>query len=171
MILTLSLDFIVIALLIATIAYAVVLNKRLQKLDASKDELKIFLETFAHSLDQAKMGVDHLKNVSYETTKELQNSIKESRSLRDELSFFIDSGEKTISKLEKLLLTSKTKQKQTDSKVSDLSSKFATEMTTDPILPASMTSHPMKKAVNADVMELVNEKPKSKLLKALKGVR
>lgn len=150
--LMLSLDFIVIVLLIATISYAVALNRRLQKLDASKEELKVFLETFARSLDQAKTGVDHLKNVSYETTKELQNSIKESRALRDELSFFIDSGEKTISKFEKFLLISKTKQKQTDSKKSDLSSKF-------------------KKAMKADVMELINEKPKSKLLKALKRGR
>ena len=108
MTLSLALDFIVISLLVATIVYAVILNRKLAALHDSKEDLRNFLETFAASLAQAKAGVEYLKTVSYDSSKDLQDKIRQAKALRDEISFFVESGETTISKMEKVIKATRT---------------------------------------------------------------
>lgn len=107
MTLPLILDLVVILLLMATIVYAVILNRKLKTLHEGKEELRHFLETFAESLAQAKTGVEYLKQVSLESSKDLQDKIRQAKGIRDELGFFVENGEKTIGHLEKNLQTSR----------------------------------------------------------------
>lgn len=149
MTLSLTLDFIVIALLIATIVYAFILNKKLAALHDSKEELRQFLETFAQSLSQAKSGVDYLKKISYESSKDLQENIRQAKALRDELSFFVERGEQTISQLEKGIQTNR------PSNVEQLVSK----------------KNATKKPPPPEDSKAVHQKIEPRLVQALRGLR
>ncbi len=61
MTISIIIDIVVITLLIATIAYAVLLNKRLTTLHKGRDELQKFLDTFSGSMAKAEASVKDLK--------------------------------------------------------------------------------------------------------------
>lgn len=158
MTLSLTLDLIVIALLVATIAYAFILNRKLATLHDSKEELRHFLETFAESLGQAKSGVEYLKKVSLDSSKDLQEKIRQAKALRDELGFFVDNGEKTITKLETYIQ--------------------ATRASLDKVRP--LPADPMPKGSKASSVSTASSRPavkapqprvEPKLVQALRGLR
>jgi hypothetical protein len=99
MTLSVALDFIVIALLVTTIIYVFILNRKLATLYEGKEDLRHFLETFAESLTQAKAGVEYLKKVSLESSKDLQDKIRQAKDLSTEFNLFIDNAEKIAAQL------------------------------------------------------------------------
>tara|TARA_A100000171_G_C2138513_1_gene152486 strand:+ start:4490 stop:4951 length:462 start_codon:yes stop_codon:yes gene_type:complete len=95
------LDFIVVTLLIATILYAVSLNKKLSKLYQNREELQKFIETFSESLLKAEISMNKLRLSGEKVFTDLSEKLKEGGTLRDDLTYLMERGEKLAGTLEK----------------------------------------------------------------------
>ena len=96
MTLSLILDLVVAGLLVVTIAYAMVLNRRIGTLRRDKSELQALALNFAESTAKAEESIGRLKK----TADELKGRVSEARSLRDDLAFLTDRGGSTADRLE-----------------------------------------------------------------------
>jgi hypothetical protein len=96
MTLSLGLDFAFAILLVITIGYAIVLNRKLGTLRQHKEELERLAVTFSQSTARADESIQRLKK----TTDDLQNGINKAQGLRDDLTFLIDRGSLTADRLE-----------------------------------------------------------------------
>ncbi|MBA4118428.1 MAG: hypothetical protein C0514_06015 [Candidatus Puniceispirillum sp.] len=104
------LDFIVIGFLIATIAYAISLNKKLSSLYQSRGELQTFLENFTRSLSKAEASMDGLRVAGERTFSQLQDKLTQGGTLASDLSFLVERGEAATQKLEALVTQAKAMQ-------------------------------------------------------------
>ena len=94
--LSLGLEVAFAVLLITSIGYAIVLNRKLGNLRQHKEELERLAMTFSQSTIRAEDGVKRLKS----STAQMQNSIVKAQSLRDDLALLIDRGSLTADRLE-----------------------------------------------------------------------
>lgn len=94
--LSLVLDIVVAALLVVTISYAVVLNRRLGALRRDKSELKKLIASFGEATVRAEESIGKLKN----TADSLHQSTDKAQTLRDDLIFLIDRGGTAADRLE-----------------------------------------------------------------------
>lgn len=94
--LALVMDILVAILLMITIGYAWTLNKRLGHLRRDKGELEKMALNFHNATDRAEQSIAKL-NVNVEV---LQDSIKKSELLRDDLIFLTDRGAAAADRLE-----------------------------------------------------------------------
>jgi hypothetical protein len=85
-------DGIVAALLIATIVYAVILNRQIKGLRDSRSELADFIKGLNDATANAEAAVRGLRKAAGETGEQLQRAVDKGAVLRDELQFMIDSG-------------------------------------------------------------------------------
>ncbi len=90
----LLLDAAVALLLMATIFYCVLLNRRLTALRASYDDLQRLLGGFSRSIERAEAGITGLKIAAQEVGGDLQERIDKARALADELAFLTESGDR-----------------------------------------------------------------------------
>jgi hypothetical protein len=93
---SLGLEIAFAVLLITSIGYAIVLNRKLGNLRQHKEELERLAMTFSQSTIRAEDGVKRLKT----STAQMQNSIVKAQSLRDDLALLIDRGSLTADRLE-----------------------------------------------------------------------
>ncbi|MBT6096680.1 MAG: hypothetical protein HOH04_17480 [Rhodospirillaceae bacterium] len=93
---SLMLDILVAVLLVVTIGYAVVLNKRLSSLRKDKDELARLAQGFVETTAKAEVGIGELRSM----TEILQERIGRAESLRDDLVFLMERGNSTADRLE-----------------------------------------------------------------------
>ncbi len=103
MTLSLGLDILIAVLLVATIGYAAVLNKRLGSLRRHKEELERLATTFGDSTSRADDSIQRLKA----TTTDLQNRIEKAQALNDDLAFLIDRGTSAADRLENAVRSSR----------------------------------------------------------------
>lgn len=96
---SLILDFLVAILLVITIAFALVLNKRLGKLRGDRKAFEKLAETFGASTSRAEEGISAL----HQTTNVLQERLDKAQALKDDLAFMIERGDRTADKLERLV--------------------------------------------------------------------
>jgi hypothetical protein len=96
---SLFLDVIVAALLVATIVYAAMLNRRLTGLRSNKAELEALIHSFGEACARAEAGVKTLRSATDEATR-LQAYLDRSQALRDDLSFLLDRGSSLADRLE-----------------------------------------------------------------------
>ncbi|MDX2145618.1 MAG: DUF6468 domain-containing protein [Rhodospirillaceae bacterium] len=94
------LDLIVIMLLIPTIGYAVVLNRRLSALRKSRDELAKVVANFNDATLRAEAGIPKLKKATNEANMALKDRVEKAQSLRDDLAFMIERADELATKLE-----------------------------------------------------------------------
>lgn len=101
-------DGVLAALLMATIAYAVVLNRKLTELRQSRGEMERLIGEFAEATQQAEQGVGALReraedaqNVLDRRVAAAEGRLEEARKLADDLAFMIDKGGKLADRLEK----------------------------------------------------------------------
>lgn len=94
--LSLGLEIAFAVLLITSIGYAIVLNRKLGNLRQHKEELERLAMTFTQSTIRAEEGVKRLKS----STAQMQNSIVKAQSLQDDLALLIDRGSLTADRLE-----------------------------------------------------------------------
>jgi hypothetical protein len=94
--LSLGLEIAFAVLLITSIGYAIVLNRKLGNLRQHKEELERLAMTFSQSTIRAEDGVKRLKS----STAQMQNSIVKAQSIRDDLALLIDRGSLTADRLE-----------------------------------------------------------------------
>jgi hypothetical protein len=96
----LLLDVLLVALLAATIAYLVVLNRRLAGLRENRAEIERQAREFAVSTARAEASVVDLKAAAEGTGRSLQECTERSQTLRDDLEFMIDRGNSLADRLE-----------------------------------------------------------------------
>lgn len=96
---SLIVDLLVAVLLVVTIGYAIVLNKRLGKLRRDKTELEKLASTFGQSTVRAEESIEKLKNAA----ELLQERMEKAVALRDDLAFLIDRGGQAADSLEDLV--------------------------------------------------------------------
>jgi len=93
---SLVLDIIVAVLLVVTIGYAVVLNRRLRGLRRDKEELAKLSGSFGEATMRASESIGMLRA----TADELRSRIDGAQELRDDLQFLIERGGGTADRLE-----------------------------------------------------------------------
>ena len=96
---SLLLDLFVAALLVTTIAFALILNKRLGKLRGDREALEKLAATFGESTLRAEEGIKTLQ----QTTDVLQQNLDQAQALKDDLAFLIERGDRAADNLEDLV--------------------------------------------------------------------
>lgn len=95
----LILDVVIAGLLIATIVYAIMLNRRIKSLRDSRDELADLIRGLNDATANAEAGVRGLRKAAGETGENLQRAIDKGGKLAEELRFMIESGESLADRL------------------------------------------------------------------------
>lgn len=95
------------ALLMATITYAVILNRKLTELRNSRTEMESLIREFAEATQQAEQGVTALHERAEqasgtldERVSDAEARVEEARKLADDLAFMIDRGGRLADRLE-----------------------------------------------------------------------
>jgi hypothetical protein len=94
--LSLILDILLAVLLVITIGYAVVLNRRLGALRSNKAELQELSRGFVETTKRAESGIGELRSM----TEILQERIERAESLREDLIFLTERGNAAADRLE-----------------------------------------------------------------------
>ncbi len=97
---SLVLDAIVAVLLITTIGYAVVLNRRLGALRNAKSDIEALVGQFSDSTDKAGSGIESLKDETRRSGEALQSKLDAARGLADDLSFLLERGSSLADRLD-----------------------------------------------------------------------
>lgn len=100
---SLILDIVVSLLLVATIIFAVRLNKRLGSLRREKKDLEAFAASFNTAITRAEGSISFLK----ETTDGLEDQVNKAQALRDDLAFLTERGGAAADRLEDAIRTSR----------------------------------------------------------------
>ncbi|MDJ0685650.1 MAG: DUF6468 domain-containing protein [Alphaproteobacteria bacterium] len=109
--LSLILDLVVAVLLVAVIIYAVRLNAALRTIKESKAELETLLAGFGASTAQAEDAIRRIKEASGSNSAALKGLLGDAETLRDDLSYLIERGERVAGALE----TGVTRRRETQS--------------------------------------------------------
>ena len=102
---SLVLDILVAGLLVVTISYAVVLNRRLRTMRQDKAELEKLAASFGAATTRAEDSIGRLKS----TADDLRERIDKAQALRDDLAFLIDRGGSTADRLEEAVRAARDK--------------------------------------------------------------
>lgn len=97
--LSLLVDLVMVGLLVATIAYAIILNKQIVKLRDSRSELAELIRGLNEATAQADAGVKGMRRAAIDTGEQLQRAIDKAAALRDELTFMVETGEALADRL------------------------------------------------------------------------
>jgi len=100
MILSLLGDIVVSLLLIASIGYSIVLNKRLGALRADKSQLETVVRGLHDASVRAESGIAALRAAADQAGRGLQNKIEAAQSLREDLAYMVDRGTGLADRLE-----------------------------------------------------------------------
>ncbi|MHA1600656.1 MAG: DUF6468 domain-containing protein [Alphaproteobacteria bacterium] len=93
-------DALIVVLLVATIVYAVVLNRKLSALRSAKAEMEALVARFAESTAQAESGIQSLKAHANESGVSLDSKANKAHGLADDLAFLIERGSDLANRLE-----------------------------------------------------------------------
>ncbi len=93
-------DVLVAGLLLATIAFAVVLNRRLDALRGARAEIERLLRDFAAATEQAERGIAELREAAGAAGETLCQRIETGTGLADDLMFLIERGTGLAQRLE-----------------------------------------------------------------------
>ena len=95
------LDLLVIALMIATIVYAVSLNRSISKLRDGKAELATLLGNLAEAVAHADVAIKGMKTVANEYDTSLSRQIGTARALVDELGVMNETANNLAARIER----------------------------------------------------------------------
>lgn len=98
-----ALDILVAGLLVATIAYAVVLNRRLGQLRGGSAKMEQLINDFYQATTRAESGVTALKEVAGRSDSEITEQLGALTKIRDELDFLVARADTQIVRLEDLV--------------------------------------------------------------------
>jgi hypothetical protein len=97
---SLIIDALIAVLLVATIAYAAVLNRKLSVLRDGKSEMAALIASFSESAERAGSGVETLKQAAGRSGEVLQNQVDTARGLVDDLGYLIEKGTRLAERLD-----------------------------------------------------------------------
>ena len=96
----LILDGLVAALLLATVIYCFILNRRLSVMRDAQSEMSNLISEFNVAIEQARSGVETLKETAADAGDKLGREIDKARAMADELLVMTGSGERLAERLE-----------------------------------------------------------------------
>lgn len=96
----LLINIVVICLLVPTIIFAVILNKRLEILRNSRADLGRLIEAFNDATTRAESGIPRLKQAADSAGSQLKDQIQKAQTLRDDLAFMIERADMVVARLE-----------------------------------------------------------------------
>lgn len=99
MTLTLIVEIVVALLLVVTLTISLVLNRRLGNLRANQEEMRRLIVDFDKALTKARQGMGELKATSAAADTAHEERMKQARTLRDELSFMIETADRLADRL------------------------------------------------------------------------
>ncbi|MBM3601407.1 MAG: hypothetical protein FJX35_24690 [Alphaproteobacteria bacterium] len=99
MTLSIAVELVVIVLLAVTIAYAVVINRRLGILRDTKAEMEKVLLSLDDSIKRAESSVKNLKSTAEQQMKVMQQPIQRAEAMRDELAFIVKRADELADRL------------------------------------------------------------------------
>ena len=102
----LFINIIVICLLVPTIIFAVILNKRLEILRNSRADLGRLIEAFNDATTRAESGIPKLKQAADSTGSLLRDQIQKAQTLRDDMAFMIERADALAGRLENAMSSS-----------------------------------------------------------------
>ena len=88
----LAFDAVIAVLLVITIVYAVILNRKLSALRDAKGEMERLLLGFAEATGKAEQGLAAFRDAADGAGKDLQRQIQTARALADDLAFLVQRG-------------------------------------------------------------------------------
>ncbi|MGB5093484.1 MAG: DUF6468 domain-containing protein [Parvibaculum sp.] len=88
----LLLEAIVCVLLLATIGYCAVIDRRLRAMRAGQDGLRILVRDLNTATDRAATAISQLSNANETTGRELGERVARARALADELGLMVEAG-------------------------------------------------------------------------------
>jgi len=100
MMLSLAGDGIVAVLLVATICYAAVLNRRLSVLRGDRAKIDEMIQALSAAAQRAEAGISALKEEAADTGKELERTIANAKRLKDDLAYMVERGGGMADRLE-----------------------------------------------------------------------
>jgi hypothetical protein len=100
MTLSIILDIVVSGLLLATIAYAMLLSRRLGALRNDKQALEALVASLDSSSQRAESGIAALKEAAERIGQQLQQRVDQGKALQGDLSYIIDLGGSLADRLE-----------------------------------------------------------------------
>lgn len=103
MLLSVFLDLVVIGLLIATISYAALLNRRLNVLRDSKEDMSRLMDSFFSAITAAQASVDDLKKAANSAAGNLKSQVNEAKGLYSDLSFMVERANILAANLENMI--------------------------------------------------------------------
>ena len=121
------LDVIIAVLLVATIVYAVVLNRKLAALRDAKAELEMLAARFAESTAKAESGIQNLKAHASESGASLDHMTTRAAGLAGDLSFLVEKGASLASRLEEAIESARGKGPNAKNSSADVTRPFRTE--------------------------------------------
>lgn len=92
-------DAIVALLLIATIGYSVVLNRRLGSVRSDREKFEVLVRNLNTASQRAEAAVTNLRVTADDLTRRLEKKVEEARALSDDLSYMIERGGSIADKL------------------------------------------------------------------------
>ena len=92
-------DLTIVTLLIVTIAFAAVLNRRLAAWRRDRGEFERLIAQFNRAAERADAGIERLKTASEQTGKTLQQAVTKGQSLRDDLAYLLERAEPLADRL------------------------------------------------------------------------
>lgn len=96
----LVLDLFVVALLVPTIIFAVILNNRLSVLRKNKEELARLIAAFNEATVRAEGGIPKLRKASEDAGRAIQEKMERAQMLRDDLAFMVERADTMAGRLE-----------------------------------------------------------------------
>jgi len=100
-------DGVISILLLITIIYAVVLNKKLNLIRDGKQDMETLVWNFTEAVKQAEQGLNAVRAAAQEGGEALQTRTEAADRLADDLAFLMKKGDITISKLEEIIKRSR----------------------------------------------------------------
>lgn len=162
MTLSLLIDIVVALLLVVTIGYAVVLNKRLGNLRRDRGELEKLAINFHTSTERADESIARLSS----SVEGLQDQIEKAESMRDDLIFLTERGSSAADRLEDVVRQSRGE--------APLPAKTPTKSVSNPVETKSKMNDPAPTTgLKATASDRIDSEPVSEaekeLLKALRS--
>ncbi|MCC9624113.1 DUF6468 domain-containing protein [Thalassospira sp. MA62] len=95
------LDLLMVILLVVTIIYAVILNRRLAAFRRSREDMENFLTAFNAANERAETSIRALKEMAEQSGDKLREDIERASALNEDLTFMADRGDSIANRLEK----------------------------------------------------------------------
>ena len=102
---TVAIELFLIVLLLLSIGYGFILNRRIVALRRDQKDLEKLAVSFTKATQRAETGVASLRAAAQGSVTALQEAIQRSEGIRRDLEFLIDRGQGTADKLERAVRT------------------------------------------------------------------